>query len=212
LKQETAAPEENATVAPVTAIVLAAGMSRRMGAQNKLLLPVDGQQPMVRVVVSQALQACEQVVVVLGHEAGRVREALADLPVVFVHNPGYAEGMGGSVSVGARMAAPGHAVLVCLGDMPGVTAQVMRALAQAGASGAAACRPVHEGRPGNPVWWAPDQVDALQSLSGDEGARALLANLREQGRLCEVPVETPGVLWDVDTPQAWLRRRTTCAG
>lgn len=187
---------------PVTAIVLAAGMSRRMGERNKLLLPVKG-QPMVRIVVLQALQACEQVVVVLGHEAERVRAALADLPVVFVRNPDYAEGMGTSVAIGARMVPSGHAALVCLGDMPGVTASVMRALADAGASGVAACRPVHGGRPGNPVWWAPEQIAALRGLSGDEGARALLAGLREQERLCEVPVEAPGVLWDVDTPEAF---------
>jgi CTP:molybdopterin cytidylyltransferase MocA len=187
---------------PVTAIVLAAGMSRRMGDSNKLLLPVGG-QAMVRAVALQALQACEQVVVVLGHEARQVRAALADLPVVFVRNPDYAEGMGTSVGAGAHMTPPGHAALVCLGDMPGVTAPMMQALAQAGASGAAACRPVYEGKPGNPVWWAPGQVAALRGLSGDEGGRAMLAALREQGLLREVPVTAPAVLWDIDTPQAW---------
>ena len=187
---------------PVTAIVLAAGLSRRMGEHNKLLLPVQG-QPMVRTVVQQALMACEQVVVVLGHQAEQVREVLKDLPVVFVHNPHYAQGMGTTVSIGAQEVPAGHAALVCLGDMPGVSAKVMQALAEAGSAGAAAARPVFEGKPGNPVWWAPQQVAALQRLSGDEGARAWLVELKAQGRLCLVPVHDSSVLWDIDTPEAW---------
>lgn len=188
--------------ASVAAIVLAAGLGRRMGGRNKLLLPVQG-QPMVRAVVQQALLVCERVLVVLGHEAAQVRAALEDLPVQFVYNPDYAEGMGASLRVGAGRVPPGYAALVCLGDMPGVTAQVMQALVRAGAGGAAACRPVYEGRPGNPVWWAPGQVPALCAMAGDQGARELLAALLAGGRVCEVPVQAAGVLWDVDTPQAW---------
>ncbi|MCB5362239.1 nucleotidyltransferase family protein [Pusillimonas sp. CC-YST705] len=194
-------PEQTFTM-PVTAIVLAAGMGRRMPGQNKLLMAVQG-QAMVRTVVQQALQACDQVVVVLGHDAASVRAELQDLPVHFIHNPRYAEGMGASLSAGAHEVPAGHAALVCLGDMPGVTAQVMQALIRAGSRGAAVCRPSYEGQLGNPVWWAPAQVHALRQMQGDVGARILLAALHEEGRVCEVPVSTSGVLWDIDTPQAW---------
>lgn len=198
-KPQTSADPQSSFVA----IVLAAGLSRRMGAANKLLLPLQG-QPLVRLVVQQALQACEQVVVVLGHEADKVRAALEGLGVSCVHNPHYEQGMGTSVSAGAGEVPAGRSALICLGDMPGVTAQIMHELARAGAAaGTAACRPVFEGQPGNPVWWASDQVAALRSMSGDEGARALLKDLRTQGRLYEMPVQTSGVLWDIDTPQDW---------
>lgn len=196
-----------AASAPTTAIVLAAGASRRMGVQNKLLLPMQG-QAMVRSVVQQALGVCRQVIVVLGHEAAQVQAVLADLPVTFVFNPAHTEGMGASVRVGATQVASGHAALVCLGDMPGVSAEVLRALILAGQEGAAACQPVYQGQVGNPIWWAPDQVGALRQASGDEGARHVLRSLRQAGRVCEVPVKEAGVVWDIDTPAAWQQAET----
>jgi len=190
-------------------IVLAAGLSRRMGEQNKLQLPVRD-QPMIRVVVEQVLQACEQVIVVLGHEATAVQAALQNLPVTFVHNPDYANGIGSSVSMGAQAVPAGHAALVCLGDMPGVGSEVMRALVQAGqarvATGIAACQPVsrqNTQQRGNPVWWAASQIAHLQILDGDSGARVRLQALRTQGRVVDVLVEENGILRDIDTPQDW---------
>jgi len=217
---------------PTTIIILAAGMSRRMGAQNKLLLPVHG-QTMIRTVVEQAVQALQadsvsggKIIVVLGHEAQKVHAALnnlaatlpAALSLVFVHNPDYAQGMGTSVRIGAQHVPAGHAALVCLGDMPLVTAATLRALIQAGQPfqnqpiNPAVCQPCYvaddktDGQApqhGNPIWWAPDQIQHLQTLSGDTGARALLQNLRAQGRVLDVPVPDPGILADIDTPQAW---------
>ena len=188
--------------AAVAAIVLAAGLSRRMGPVNKLLQPVRG-VAMVRKVAEQALASgCGRVLVVLGHQAGRVREALAGLPVEFIDNPDYAEGLGGSVRAGAAALRDGEAALVCLGDMPGVTAGVIDALLAAFRAnpGARACQPVFQGRRGNPVLWSARDVPALRALRGDEGARALLRGLN--GSVLEVPVDTDAIFMDIDTPQA----------
>gem|GEM_PF-6371 len=204
---------------PTTAIVLAAGMSRRMGGQNKLLLAVDGQaggQPMIRTVVERAVQAVQQacgqegqVIVVLGHDAQPVQAALHGLPVRFVTNPDYAQGMGTSVRAGACAVPAGQAALVCLGDMPGVGVGVMQALIEAGTQAGtdlAACQPVwgddHPQR-GNPVWWAPAQLVYLRTLTGDAGARVLLQDLRAQGRVLEVAVNSRAIVQDIDTPQDW---------
>lgn len=102
-----------------SAVVLAAGLSRRMGADNKLLLPVGG-RPLIRAVVERVLDAgFVEVVVVLGYEAAQVRAALGALPVRCAHNPAFESGQQSSVRVGlGALVEPVDAVTICLGDQP----------------------------------------------------------------------------------------------
>lgn len=186
---------------PVVAVVLAGGLSRRMGAANKLLLPVAG-QPMVRHAVLMALQStCQRVVVVLGHEAGRVRQALLDLPVTYVVNPAFSEGLGASVRAGALAVDPGEAVVFCLADMPGLDAAVVDHLIRAYRAnpGFMGFQASVDSQRGNPVLWSPGSVAPLQALSGDQGARPLLR--RYPARILPVEVGCKEVTVDVDTPQ-----------
>ena len=84
----------------MAAILLAAGESRRWGADNKLLAPVDG-KPMVRVTAEAILKSTVRpVLVVTGHEADEVRSTLQDLPVAFHHAPDFADGMSASLKIG----------------------------------------------------------------------------------------------------------------
>ena len=91
------APEKGRNIA---AVVLAAGRSTRMGAINKLIAEIGG-KPLVRIAAEQALASrAKPVIVVTGHERERVELALAGLPVRFVHNPDYADGLGTSLKAG----------------------------------------------------------------------------------------------------------------
>jgi molybdenum cofactor cytidylyltransferase len=121
-------------------IVLAAGASTRMGPTvNKLLLQVDG-EPMIRRVVRQALEAgLAPVVVVVGHESARIREALAGLAVTFAANADFTGPTSGSLHAGLRALGDDVArAVVVLGDMVRVDAVMIRALiVAAGASGGA---------------------------------------------------------------------------
>lgn len=105
----------------VAGVVLAAGLSSRMG-QNKLLLSLEGES-LVRRAVRIAVEAgLAPVVVVLGHEAERVRDELRGLECLQVLNPDYAKGAGASLRVGvARAGAEAGAIVVLLADMPYVT-------------------------------------------------------------------------------------------
>ncbi len=188
------------------AVVLAAGSSRRMGPVNKVLEPIDG-VPMVRRVVDRLLEAAfDPVVVVTGHQAGEVRVALAGARVRFAHNPDHEHGMGSSLAVGARALDDGTSTLVALADMPDVTTghllQLRAAYAEGGATVVA---PTYEGRRGNPVLFDGSLLGQLRTCSGDQGARELVKGAGEGLRL--VPVDAPGVLLDLDTPQALAERR-----
>lgn len=192
----------------IGAVVLAAGQSRRMGEANKLMAEIDG-EPMVRRVV-RMLQDAEvsPIVVVLGHEAGRVRDAIADLGVRTVVNVRFAEGMSTSVRAGVDAIEDDvDAALFVLADMPWVTAKHVRAMCDRfdPVAGRAICVPVHEGRRGNPVLWASRFFADMQKLTGDAGARSLLGEYA--ALVSEVDVDDPGIHFDVDTPESFARLR-----
>ena len=114
----------------VAGIVLAAGSSTRMG-RNKMLLEVGG-EPLVRRSVRAALDAgLDPVVVVVGHEAERVREAIAGLPCRPVLNQDHAQGVRVSMQAGLRaLPADVSAGVIVLADMPFVTANMIRTVAE----------------------------------------------------------------------------------
>jgi molybdenum cofactor cytidylyltransferase len=194
----------HAQAAPVAGIVLAAGRSTRMGERNKLLLELRG-QPLVRHAVMAQLGAkAGPVVVVTGHEKDQVEAALAGLDVAFVHNPDFASGLAGSLKAGlAALPSEAPGVVVSLGDMPNVTAQVIDRLAEALADrpDALAVVPTLLGQRGNPVLLSRALFAAVAGLSGDQGARRLLDDAGDA--VVEVPLDDPAIASDVDTPEAW---------
>lgn len=189
----------------VAAVVLAAGRSTRMGGPNKLLARF-GTQPLVRRTVERALASrASRVVVVTGHQADRVRSALAGLDVIIVHNPDFASGLSSSLKAGVA-AVPGNAdgVLVMLGDMPELTsADLDRLIAAFAASGGqAVARATHGGKRGNPVILPRALFASVLTLEGDTGARHLV----EADGQAVVDVEIgAGAEVDVDTPDAMAR-------
>jgi molybdenum cofactor cytidylyltransferase len=187
----------------IAAIVLAAGRSTRMGAENKLLADLGG-KPMVRRVVEAALASrARPVLAVTGHQAASVVAALAGLDVIFVANPDYASGLSSSLKAGiAAVPAACDAALILLGDMPQITGAHLDRLIAAFAAEerAAIIVPAHEGKRGNPVLWPRARFAEMLQLEGDAGARRLLST--HAGHVREVDLGTDAVFADVDTPEA----------
>ncbi len=187
--------------APLGAVILAAGRSTRMAPNNKLLAPWHG-APVVRHAARAALTAgLDPVVAVTGHDAVAVAEALAGLALNLHHNPAYGDGLSTSVKAGIGVL-PGHVAgaVILLGDMPGITANMVRALADAfyADGGAPIVQPRHDDRPGNPVLWPRRLFGAFAELSGDRGAKPLLTRHADQIR--SVAVDSPAIHMDIDTP------------
>ncbi len=180
---------------PVAGVVLAAGRSTRMGAM-KMLADIDG-QPMIRRTVETALAGgLSSVIVVTGHEAARVGEALRGLPVTIIRNPDYLDGLSASLKAGiAAVPETNIGALVMLGDMPRVTVSDIKALV-AHSDREAIVAPVHNGKRGNPVLWPRRYFAEIAKLSGDSGARSIMASARD----AVIEVECgAGVLIDADT-------------
>jgi molybdenum cofactor cytidylyltransferase len=191
----------------VTAVVLAAGQSSRMGS-NKLLADVGG-LPMVRRTAAAIRPAVDDLVVVTGRDADHVAKALEGLDVRLAHNPDFAHGLATSLKRGME-AVPrdADAVVVCLGDMPLVSPEIIRRLIAAcsPAEHRSVCVPVFEGKRGNPVLWHRQHFEALKSLTGDTGARVLFDSLADE--IVEVSMPDAAVVTDIDTPEALAQLRT----
>jgi molybdenum cofactor cytidylyltransferase len=187
----------------IAAVVLGAGRSSRMGGPNKLLEQIAG-RPLVGIVVEAALGSrARPVIVVTGHQRERVEAALAGLPVQFVHNPHFADGLGTSLKAGiGALPADADAAIVCLGDMPQVDAALIDRLIGAfdPDKGALVVVPTIEGKRGNPVVWSRRFFPDLMLVEGDVGARHLIGRYAEA--VTEVPLTGNAALTDIDTPEA----------
>lgn len=187
----------------VSAIVLAGGSSRRMGEENKLLAHWQG-RPLIRHVVDTALSCqASDVIVVTGHDAGCVRDALAGLNVRYVHNAHFEEGLSTSLRTGVgALASNCGGALILLGDMPrlrrGTVDELIACFDEQ--EGEKICIPLCEGRQGNPVVWPRKYFKDILDISGDRGAKKLLKTYGEH--VIEHVTQDSGVLIDVDTPQA----------
>jgi molybdenum cofactor cytidylyltransferase len=189
--------------ARIAGIVLAAGASRRMGA-NKLLLMLDG-EPLVRRASRRALAAgLEPLVVVLGHESERVQLALADLPCRFAFNAEPSSPMSSSLHRGLEyLPADIDAVVIMLPDMVGVTEHMVRAIASASAETAA---PLVVSRYGDvlapPILFRRPLFAELLASQGEGCGKSVVERHRADALLLDWP---PDALVDVDTPEEFAR-------
>ena len=204
---DAAKRDQSDAAAAVGGVLLAAGRSTRFDAGNKLLAEVDGVPIVRRAAETLCRSAVDEVVVVLGHEADRVAEALDGLDVTARRNEDYDGGQSTSVGTGVEVARRDgwDAVVFALGDMPFVrpaTVDALRAVYEAGDGTIAAA--AYEGKRGHPVLFGAEHYDALASVTGDRGGRRLV---EEHEDAVLVETDDPGVTRDVDY-EADLRKYT----
>jgi CTP:molybdopterin cytidylyltransferase MocA len=178
-------PELDATADRIVGVLVAAGAGRRAGGPKALRVDSDGTSWLLRSVAVLRDGGCYAVIVVLGSEADRARDviansALGEDPVIgVVDAPEWQQGMGSSLGTGllAAESVPGRAVLVHLVDLPDVTAEVVRRVIQQAPPGTATlARATYGGRPGHPVVIGRDHLESIMAgLSGDSGAKDYLA-------------------------------------
>lgn len=190
----------------IAAIILAAGSSRRMGEQNKLLSPVKGVPMVVRVVNAALASEVESITLVTGHEAQKLEGVLAGRHLKFVHNPDYASGIASSVRTGiASLSDEVDGAIVLLGDMPFVTkSQINELIAEFDpVLERDIVMPVKDGRRGNPVLWSRHYFSAMEKLTGDTGAKSILKEYA--ANVWEVPISDESIFADIDTQEELAR-------
>lgn len=182
------------------AIILAAGSSRRMGSQ-KLLMPL-GEKTIIETVVDQVLNSrVDQVLVVLGADHEKVKQALGDRLVKFCYNEEHEKGMFSSVKCGLRsVPTDAEAVLIYLGDQPGIPPTVTDAVIEAYDEELyGIVIPVHMHKRGHPLLVDLKYRREIENLDLEQGLRALRHHFPQD--VLELDVDEPGILVDIDTPE-----------
>lgn len=195
-------PQVIAAHEPAAAILLAAGGSQRFGQPKQLLLWKN--EPLVRHVARQALSAgLSPLIVVTGAASEAVGNALQDLPLQLVHNPGWAQGQSSSLRAGvAALPAACGCVTFLLADQPQIPAVLLRALVELHAATLAPLiAPQAGGRRANPALFDRAVFPDLLALEGDQGGRALFSRYPAAW----IPWLDDSILLDVDTPEEYER-------
>jgi molybdenum cofactor cytidylyltransferase len=191
----------------VTAVVLAAGESARMG-QSKQLLPWGDTTILGQVLTNLQASAVNEIVVVSGYEQQRVARVAAEAGVKAVYNPDYEAGeMLSSLQVAvSQLPLNREAVLVMLADQPMVGPEIInRLLEEYWQGGGELIAPTYQGHRGNPVLIGRRYFAELLALPRGEAPRTLLR--AHDGAVSLVPVDSPGILHDLDTPGQYERWR-----
>jgi molybdenum cofactor cytidylyltransferase len=189
----------------VSAIVVAAGLSTRMG-EPKQLLPYR-KHTVIEQIVSVLLKCpLDEVVVVTGHERQAIEAKLAAWPVRPVLNPNYQAGeMLSSVQCGLSALGPDvRAALIVLGDQPQLEAVVVRQLVEAYQEvRAGLVIPSFHMRRGHPILIDRAYWQEILGLDPDKTLRDVISTHADE--ILYVAVETDSVLRDIDTPEEYQR-------
>ncbi len=190
---------------PITAILLAAGESKRMGEANKLLLPYRGAPLIHRVAEAIAQSKAAEQIVVTGHEAAAIEGALRAYGMRFVYNADYETGMTSSIQAGVQAAhSAAEGFMICLSDLPdlnaGILDRVMDQFAIAiSQDPQVIIIPSHQGRRGHPIIFSRYYKEALLHHPHPEGCKAIIQDHSSHVVLVEISEE--GILKDIDRPE-----------
>ncbi|MEX3759431.1 nucleotidyltransferase family protein [Paraburkholderia phenoliruptrix] len=181
-----------------TGILLAAGVGSRFdphGVQNKLLARLPDGTPVAQEAAHRLLLAVPTVLAVVRPGAEALARLLNDAGCDVAFAAGAERGMGASLAAGIQASEDAEGWIIALADMPRIQSSTIEAVARALDGGASLVAPFYGGQRGHPVGFGAAHREALLSLDGDSGARALF----KSERVMRLDVDDAGILRDVDT-------------
>ena len=187
----------------ISAVILAAGESRRMGKQNKLFLPVGGEALLVKLVKALCHSDVGQVLVVIGYEAEQIRLELNDLAVSFVYNHNFREGMTTSIKSGIREVSQDcDGFLICLADMPFLNTSEINKLIHAYVQNRIKGKrliavPMFKGQIGNPVLFSSEFRNDILEHKKKSGCKGII--IKNSEYVMKIEMDNDSILLDVDT-------------
>lgn len=185
----------------VVGVLLAAGRGTRFGGDKLLARLGSGDlagEPVGVVALRHLRLAVPDVVAVVRDDDRALAAELGANGARIVRCPNADEGMGASLACGVRATANAKGWLVALADMPWISPATVSRIAAAIASGAPLVAPFHRGERGHPVGFGAACYAALAALTGDEGAKVVVAAQRDG--VVRIDVDDAGILRDVDAP------------
>jgi molybdenum cofactor cytidylyltransferase len=183
----------------VSAVILAAGESKRMG-QPKLLMAWEGKTILEQTIDNCLNSKASETIIVLGYKARELSKVIGDRPVISVLNPAYHDGMSSSLIIGIKSTSPQtHGIMLVLADQPTIDSHTINKLIETfDKRQKNIVIPVYQGKRGHPVIFHVKYREELLNIRGDIGAREVIQHHADD--VLEVAVDCKGVLIDIDTP------------
>ncbi len=187
----------------ITAIVLAAGLSRRMGKDNKLLMTLKEKPILLHTLEAIIASKPEEVIVVLGHEVALIEPLLLSLPIQKVYNPEFKTGMTSSIQSGViESHQETKGFMICLSDLPFLVPEEYRLLmdtflGKLEDDPKLILKPIYQSKPGNPILFSAYYRDLLLQHPEPDGCKGLVKQYKQHLQLIEM--EFPHCIQDIDT-------------
>lgn len=193
-------------------VLLAAGASSRMRGKQKQLLPFDPENSLLRHSATVALDSvCRPIVIVLGANAVKLCDEIADLEIDITINNNWNEGIGSSIAAGVakliELAPASTGVVIALADQPFVTAELLNNLVETHHTTAAPIVAAEYNQTlGAPTLFHSDFFPELLALTGDAGAKRVIA--QHPNNIARVIA--PQASLDIDTPEDYVNFLRKC--
>lgn len=197
----------------ICAIILAAGMSTRMG-QPKQLLLLNGQPLLSHVIQAAASVDFSEIIVVIGCEASKIQKEILNNDPRFrwVINEKYTTGQSSSFKSGISNVGEQYAgVMVFLGDLPFISYETIQRIYKLGENmlhetqESFIIQPEFEGKAGHPVFFGHFDRKIMMQVHGDAGAKSIMSKFSNYNRMT---VKDKGILFDIDTPDMYIKAKS----
>ena len=192
----------------ISAILLAAGQSKRMNGENKLIKEIDG-IPLIKHAIKNILgSAVDELVIVVGHEKEIIENTIdKNKKIKFVYNNDFNSGIASSIKIGlSNISDKSKSFFISLGDMPNVNQNIYNKLIKAKNNYNNKLEPENkkeiiiptcDGKDGNPILFSIFMKNNIMTISGDRGAKEVIE--KNQDKVLKIPFVGNGIILDFDT-------------
>ena len=197
----------------ISAILLAAGESKRMKGENKLIKEING-LPLIKHAVKNILgSAIDELIIVLGHEKSIIENLIKpNKKIKFIFNKNYKNGMSSSITAGLNhMSKKANAFFICLGDMPNINQNIYNKLIKARYNYNKKLNPenkkeiiipTYNEQEGHPVLFSKYMKESIMSIKGDFGAKKIIEINKK--KVLNISFKNDGIILDFDTKEDFI--------
>ena len=182
----------------ISAILLAAGESKRMQGENKLTKLYKGIPLIQHSIINILNSSIEELIIVLGHQSKIISNLISNnKKIKIVINKNYSTGMSSSINLGVKnLSKLSNAFFICLADMPLIDTKIYEDLLKSRNNNEIIV-PTYKGKMGNPVLFSKLMVNEIIKIKGDVGAKSILDKKLNKIKL--LPIENKSIILDFDT-------------
>ena len=182
----------------ISAILLAAGQSKRMNGENKLIKKIQGEPLIKHSIINILESSIDELIIVTGYQ-NKILEKIVDKDkkIKIVFNEKFKSGMASSIKIGIKnLSIKTKAFFICLGDMPMVNKHVYNKLISHIDSGEIII-PTFKKQQGNPILFSITMKDKIKSIEGDVGAKEIIK--KNKDKILNLPINDFSILKNYNT-------------